>query len=42
MKTEITSAFIKRYRSIVRDAMLPFQWRVLNDEADITIAREKK
>ena len=42
MKTEITSAFVKRYRSIVRDVMLPFQWRVLNDEADITIARERK
>ena len=42
MKTEITSAFVKRYRSIVRDVMVPFQWRVLNDEADITIARERK
>lgn len=37
----INDAFWGRYREIVRTGMIPFQWSVLNDEADITIERER-
>ena len=41
MATKITDAFWRRYQSIVKNEMLPYQWKVLNDEADICIERER-
>lgn len=41
MSTKITDAFWKNYQAIVKNEMLPYQWRVLNDEADINIERER-
>ena len=41
MKTMITDPFWLRYRSIVRHEMIPFQWKVLNDEIDVQIERER-
>lgn len=38
---KITSKFWKRYRDIVRDVMIPYQWEVLNDKAGISIERER-
>ncbi|MFC8598408.1 glycoside hydrolase family 127 protein [Isoptericola sp. NPDC057191] len=37
---EITSPFWVRYRDLVVDEVLPYQWRVMTDEADIEIAHE--
>ncbi|MCR5790613.1 MAG: glycoside hydrolase family 127 protein [Lachnospiraceae bacterium] len=37
----VSDTFFKRYRELVRTEMLPYQWKVLNDEADITIERER-
>lgn len=39
--TEITSPFWKRYRDTVREVMIPYQWNVLNDNAGISIERER-
>ena len=41
MTVKITDRFWKKYQSIVKDEMLPYQWSVLNDEADINIERER-
>lgn len=41
MRTKITDKFWGRYRSIVKSEMLPYQWDVLNDRADIRIERER-
>ncbi len=41
MATKIRDAFWRRYQSIVKNEMLPYQWKVLNDEADICIERER-
>lgn len=41
MRTKITDRFWGRYRSIVKNDMLPYQWDVLNDRADIYIERER-
>lgn len=41
MTTRITDQFWGRYRSIVKNDMLPYQWDVLNDRADINIERER-
>lgn len=41
MMTKITDKFWSKYRSIVRNDMLPYQWDVLNDRADINIERER-
>lgn len=35
---DITSDFWKRYRDLVVKEVLPYQWQVMNDEADIAIA----
>ncbi|SCC07335.1 glycoside hydrolase family 127 protein [Weissella bombi] len=35
---EITSEFWKRYRELVVKEVLPYQWDVMNDEADIDIS----
>lgn len=35
---DITSDFWKRYRELVVKEVLPYQWQVMNDEADIAIA----
>ncbi|GAX06611.1 hypothetical protein IWT25_01956 [Secundilactobacillus pentosiphilus] len=37
---EITSDFWKRYRELVVKEVLPYQWQVMNDEADIAIAED--
>ena len=37
----ITSSFWGRYRGLVRTEMIPFQWSVLNDQADIVIEKER-
>ena len=41
MKTVITDPFWLRYRSVVRHEMIPYQWKVLNDEIDVRIERER-
>lgn len=40
-ETKITSFFWKKYRDIVRNVMIPYQWDVLNDKAGISIERER-
>ena len=40
-KAVITDPFWLRYRSIVRHEMIPYQWKVLNDEIDVRIERER-
>lgn len=40
-KIEITDTFWKRYKELVRTEMIPYQWKVLNDEAEITIEKER-
>ena len=37
----VSDAFWKRYKMLVRTEMLPYQWKVLNDDIDITIERER-
>lgn len=37
----IYDKFWKNYRDIVRNEMIPYQWKVLNDEIDIVIERER-
>ncbi|MHC9537225.1 glycoside hydrolase family 127 protein [Dellaglioa sp. BT-FLS60] len=39
-KIEITSSFWRRYRELIVKEVLPYQWAVMNDEADIDIAHE--
>ncbi|WP_283678345.1 beta-L-arabinofuranosidase domain-containing protein [Lentilactobacillus sp. Marseille-Q4993] len=39
-KVEVTSDFWKRYRELVVKEVLPYQWAVMNDEADISIAED--
>ncbi|MCR3761602.1 glycoside hydrolase family 127 protein [Clostridium felsineum] len=38
---KVTDKFWSRYMKIVKDDMIPFQWKVLNDEANIIIERER-
>ena len=38
---KITDSFWSRYRELVRKEMIPYQWNVLNDTADISIERER-
>ena len=40
-KIVITDPFWLHYRSIVRHEMIPYQWKVLNDEIDVRIERER-
>lgn len=41
MATKITDTFWRNYQAIVKNEMLPYQWKVLNDDADINIERER-
>ena len=41
IKTRITDPFWLYYRSLVRREMIPYQWKVLNDEIDVLIERER-
>ncbi|URZ03323.1 glycoside hydrolase family 127 protein [Clostridium felsineum] len=38
---KVTDKFWSRYMKIVKEDMIPFQWKVLNDEANIIIERER-
>lgn len=40
-KIKITAPFWQQYIKLIRKEMLPFQWSVLNDEADIKIEKER-
>ena len=40
-KTRITDPFWLNYRTLVRNEMIPYQWKVLNDEIDVRIERER-
>ena len=40
-KIWITDPFWLHYRSLVRHEMIPYQWKVLNDEIDVRIERER-
>ncbi|WP_236008150.1 glycoside hydrolase family 127 protein [Levilactobacillus andaensis] len=40
-KVTITSDFWNKYRQLIVKEVLPYQWAVMNDEADINIADEK-
>ena len=40
-KIKITAPFWQQYINLIRKEMLPFQWSVLNDEADIKIEKER-
>ncbi|KWZ80165.1 MULTISPECIES: glycoside hydrolase family 127 protein [Heyndrickxia] len=37
----ITDAFWKRYRNLVKKKMIPYQWSVMNDNANIQITKER-
>lgn len=37
---EVTSTFWNRYRSLVAEQVIPYQWSVINDAADIDIAAD--
>lgn len=40
-RVEIHDKFFRHYRDLIRTEMIPYQWKVLNDEIDITIERER-
>ncbi len=40
-KVSIRDAFWGNYRELVRKEMIPYQWNVLNDQADIIIEKER-
>ena len=41
MKTTINDRFFGRYKELVRTRMIPYQWKVLNDDIDIKIEKER-
>ena len=41
MKTVINDPFFGRYKELVRTRMIPYQWKVLNDDIDIKIEKER-
>ena len=41
MEIKITAPFWQTYIKLIREQMLPFQWSVLNDKADIKIEKER-
>ncbi len=41
MKTVVNDTFWNRYRELVRTQMIPYQWKVLNDDIDIRIEKER-
>ncbi|MBQ0166219.1 MAG: glycoside hydrolase family 127 protein [Treponema sp.] len=38
---QITDTFFSKYRELVRKEMIPYQWKVLNDEIAVNIERER-
>ena len=40
-RVEIRDKFFRHYRNLIRTEMIPYQWKVINDEIDITIERER-
>lgn len=38
---KVTDDFWNRYRKLVKKKMIPYQWRVMNDNADIKITKER-
>ena len=40
-EARISDSFWNRYRKLVKNEMIPYQWDVLNDKADISIERER-
>ena len=40
-QVKITDPFWCRYMKLIRQEMLPYQWQVLNDQADIVIEKER-
>lgn len=40
-KIQITDTFFSKYRNLVRKEMIPYQWKVLNDEIAVNIERER-
>jgi hypothetical protein len=40
-RVTVTDTFWKHYKELVRTEMIPYQWKVLNDDIDITIERER-
>ncbi len=41
MKTVVNDRFWNRYKELVRTRMIPYQWKVLNDDIDIRIEKER-
>ena len=41
MKTVVKDTFWNRYKELVRTGMIPYQWKVLNDDIDIKIEKER-
>ena len=40
-EVKVTDKFWLNYMELIRTEMLPYQWRVLNDQEDIEIAKER-
>ena len=40
-KLRIKDRFFTQYRKLVREEMIPYQWKVLNDAIDIKIEKER-
>lgn len=40
-EVKITGIFWRRYRDLIRREMIPYQWSVLNDQANIMIEKER-
>lgn len=41
MNVTITDSFFNNYKELIRTEMIPYQWKVLNDEIDVNIERER-
>lgn len=41
MNVKITDSFFNNYKELIRTEMIPYQWKVLNDEIDVNIERER-
>lgn len=41
MNVTITDSFFNNYKDMIRKEMIPYQWKVLNDEIDVNIERER-
>lgn len=40
-KVKLTDEFFGNYRELIRKEMIPYQWKVLNDEISVNIERER-